>query len=345
MSKEYDALVLIGRFSPFHKGHEEIIREAQKRATRVVVLVGSSFTSRSIRNPFTFYERKEMIKTVFPDDGIKVIPLMDYPYDDNKWVAVVQSLVSAHAGGWTDRPKKIGLIGHDKDHTSYYLKMFPNWDSVDVDNYKNINATSIREMMFINTLAGAERYLWENKVSNDTMNYLKYDVMKTDWWEKLTEEYRLIAAYKEAWEAAPFPPTFVTTDTIVVQSGHILLVKRKAEPGIGLWALPGGFLNQEEKLLDGAIRELKEETKIKVPVPVLKGSVVRQHTFDAPHRSTRGRTITTAFYINLGFEGKLPKVTGADDAEKAVWVPFKDVDREQMFEDHFFIIDYFLNIG
>jgi bifunctional NMN adenylyltransferase/nudix hydrolase len=81
----------------------------------------------------------------------------------------------------------------------------------------------------------------------------------------------MIEKYKESWKAAPFPPTFVTVDAVVVQSGHVLLVKRKAMPGAGLWALPGGFLNQEETLLDGAIRELKEETKIKVPVPVLKG--------------------------------------------------------------------------
>ena len=65
----------------------------------------------------------------------------------------------------------------------------------------------------------------------------------------------------------------MTVDAVVVQSGHILLVKRGDMPGKGLWALPGGFLNQEETMLDGAIRELKEETKIKVPVPVLKGSI------------------------------------------------------------------------
>ena len=136
----------------------------------------------------------------------------------------------------------------------------------------------------------------------------------------------------------------MTVDAVVVQSGHILLVKRGDMPGKGQLALPGGFLNQNETMLDGAIRELKEETKIKVPVPVLKGSIKESKTFDAPNRSSRGRTITQAFFIDLGV-GELPKVKGADDAEKAFWVPFNEVKQEKMFEDHFHIIDNFINIG
>jgi bifunctional NMN adenylyltransferase/nudix hydrolase len=167
-----------------------------------------------------------------------------------------------------------------------------------------------------------------------------------DWFETLSEEYQMVKKYKEAWKAAPFPPTFMTVDAVVVQSGHILLVKRGDMPGKGLWALPGGFLNQDEKMLDGAIRELKEETKIKVPVPVLKGSIKSSHTFDAPNRSQRGRTITQAFFIDLGFDSKLPKVKGSDDAEKAFWVPLDEVvrNRDKFFEDHVAIVDYFTHI-
>lgn len=55
--------------------------------------------------------------------------------------------------------------------------------------------------------------------------------------------------------------------------------------------------------------------------------------------------LTQAFYIDLGFGDELPKVKGSDDAEKAFWVPFNEVKQEKMFENHFFIIDNFLNIG
>lgn len=344
---KYDALVFIGRFQPFHFGHKAIVDAALEQAKEVIVVVGSSFAARNIRNPFTFEERKQMIKAVYPSDRVKVVPVCDYPYDDNKWVAAVQSVVYS-AMSYTPDPIRIGLIGHEKDGTSFYLKIFPTWDNVAVPNVDGINATDIRNEIF-----GSSERLKIGDVTNRSLpENVRQEIVnlflkqgKIAEFDTLYAEYQMIKRYKESWKAAPFPPTFVTVDAVVVQSGHVLLVKRKAMPGAGLWALPGGFLNQEETLLDGAIRELREETKIKVPVPVLKGSIKSQKTFDHPNRSSRGRTITTAFYIDLGFDEKLPKVTGADDAEKAKWVPFNEVDRTKIFEDHFAILDNFINIG
>lgn len=341
-SKEFDVLVTIGRFQPFHNGHKAVIDEALKKAKEVIVVVGSSFAARNIRNPFTFEERKEMIKSVYADDHVKVVPVADYPYDDSKWVASVQSAVYA-AMSWSADPIRIGLIGHEKDGSSYYLKIFPTWDSVSVPNIDGINATDIRDIIFNNvskwkTLVG--------KMPRNVMDYVGH-LSLTAQFDILHKEYKMIQKYKESWKTAPFPPTFMTVDAVVVQSGHVLLVKRGAMPGKGLWALPGGFLNQDERMLDGAIRELKEETKIKVPVPVLKGSIKASQTFDNPHRSQRGRTITQAFYIDLGFDEKLPKVKGSDDAEKAFWVPLNEVvaNRDKFFEDHFTMISFFTKIG
>ena len=110
-------------------------------------------------------------------------------------------------------------------------------------------------------------------------------------------------------------------------------------PGRGLWALPGGFLNPKETLFDACIRELREETRLKVPEPVLRGSCHSQHTFDDPYRSARGRTITQAFYFQLKNDPKgLPKVKGGDDAAKAFWLPLAELDAKMMFEDHYAII-------
>lgn len=335
----YDALVFIGRFQPFHNGHKAVVDAALEKAKEVIIVVGSSFAARNIRNPFTFNERKAMIKAVYPQDNVKVVPVSDYPYDDNKWVAAIQNLVYG-AMKFTPDPIKIGLIGHEKDGSSYYLKIFPTWGNESVPNVDGIHATDIRKEYFETADIDGMKGLIDNKIA-----VLLYDFHHTYEYNTIKKEYQMIQAYKKSWEAAPYAPTFVTTDAVVVQSGHILLVKRKHAPGIGLWALPGGFLNPEEKMVDGALRELKEETKIKVPLPVLRGSIKGEKTFDHPHRSTRGRTITKAFYIDLGFDKELPKVKGSDDAEKACWVPFNEVDRTQMFEDHFFIIDNFLNIG
>lgn len=384
MKKEYDALVFIGRFSPLHLGHIEVIKQALNQADKVIVLIGSAFHARDARNPWTFEERKQMIVQAFSSEfmypadskfnNLIVKPLPDYPYDDNKWKASVRSVVSTSLS-WSDFPPKIGLIGHNKDHTSYYLRMFPDWGSVEVDNYLGLNATDIRKDFFFN---------YDNFDSSplhtSTYNLLK-EQMKNGTLNSIIKEIRLVEAYKKQFikpdkneiinfliskgyssvnseildivssfsdqYCTPYPPTFATVDAVVVQSGHVLLVKRKAEPGIGLWALPGGFLNPNETLLNGAIRELKEETKIKVPERLLKkmGENAPHKTFDDPHRSTRGRTLTTAFFFDLGDDNKLPKVVGSDDAEKAVWVPFDKVNRQEMFEDHFAICDYFLNIG
>jgi bifunctional NMN adenylyltransferase/nudix hydrolase len=340
-----DALVFIGRFQPFHNGHKAVIDAALEQAKEVVVVVGSSFAARNIRNPFTFQERKKMIESTFQTDRVKVVPVSDYPYDDNKWVNAIQKIVDETVPHAQD----VGLIGHSKDSTSYYLNIFPRWKNhVEVEDVDGINATDIRTLMFEGNDAGTSAHFITNMmpyIARAEMNKIILAGGKTGgYWDTLCKEYWMVKKYKEAWKAAPFPPTFMTVDAVVVQSGHILLVKRGDMPGKGLWALPGGFLNQDETMLDGAIRELKEETKIKVPVPVLKGSIKGSKTFDAPNRSSRGRTITQAFHIDLGV-GELPKVKGSDDAEKAFWVPFKDVKQEKMFEDHFFIIDNFLNIG
>jgi bifunctional NMN adenylyltransferase/nudix hydrolase len=121
------------------------------------------------------------------------------------------------------------------------------------------------------------------------------------------------------------------------------MIKRKSEPGKGLWALPGGFLdaNKDKSMVSCAIRELKEETGIKVPVPVLLGSIKSNKVFDAINRSARGRTITHAYYIQLP-DGELPKVKGQDDAEKASWIPIARLDSSEVFEDHYEIIQTFI---
>lgn len=339
--KPYDALVLIGRFQPFHVGHQMVIKEAKKHTDQVIVVVGSCFQPRSIKNPYTFEERKQMIESanVHDQEKIKIVPSKDYPYNDNKWVNQIQSLVNG-AIDWQPGPLNIALIGHNKDNSSYYLSIFPRWDNIDVLNMADVSGTQLRRLIFevgeysnfIRRSVPFDIRIIENIEQKEDFQTLRYD-------------YQKIKEYKKSWESAPYPPTFNTVDSVVVQSGHVLLVRRGASPGFGQWALPGGFIGQDETLKEAMLRELKEETKIKVPKPVLNGSIKDKEVFDDPGRSERGRTITMAYYIDLGFDTELPKIKGSDDAEKAVWVPFKDVRSEDMFEDHWSIIDHFVGLG
>src|SRR3546814_1536678 len=54
----------------------------------------------------------------------------------------------------------------------------------------------------------------------------------------------------KAWEGSPYPVIFNTADAIIVQGNKLLMVKRRGYPGKGLWALPGGFLNHRERVIE-----------------------------------------------------------------------------------------------
>ena len=125
-----------------------------------------------------------------------------------------------------------------------------------------------------------------------------------------------------------------------------MVIRRGHQPGKGLLALPGGFLQPELTLEDNAIKELKEETNIKVSSQILRGSIKTSRPFDYPERSARGRTVTFAYFIELepSLKDGLPKVKGGDDASKAFWLPLSALgeNEDQFFEDHHSIIRTFL---
>lgn len=339
-NKPYDLVVFIGRFQIVHNAHAQIIKNARDMANKVLVIVGSADKPRTYKNPFTADERSSMIHDIAQDiigSRVVVDKIHDHTYNDTAWAAQVQRVVSKHADTpWTDYPKKIALIGHKKDESSFYLDMFPQWDFIDQD-LTPLDATQIRDLYFnrkmnMNYIRGV--------VPESTSDFLeKFRVENSEAYEQIIREKEFIADYKRKFEHLPYAPIFVTTDAVVVQSGHVLMIKRRAEPGKGLWAFPGGFVNAktDRSLVDAMIRELREETGLKIPEKVLKGSITKQKTFDAIDRSARGRTITTAFKIEL--EGtELPRVKGMDDAIRARWVPISEVKREECFEDHWEIL-------
>jgi bifunctional NMN adenylyltransferase/nudix hydrolase len=161
----------------------------------------------------------------------------------------------------------------------------------------------------------------------------------------LAKEWKYQKGYKEAWSGAPFPPTFVTADAIVVCSGHVLVIERKINPGKGLFALPGGFVRQNEFIEHAALRELREETALGADIGSLKRYIVSSKVFDYPTRSERGRTITHGYYLQLP-DGPLPSIKGGDDAKRAFWMPLFEAfgSEEKFFEDHLHIINSFVGV-
>lgn len=343
MTKKYDTLVFVGRFQPVHNAHIAIIRKALTLTKELIIIIGSADQPRTYKNPWTSKERAMMLNNAIDqlwDAGgfdnttrIHIEHNVDTIYNDTAWMRRVQGIVSKYRclGG------KTGIIGHKKDESSFYLDMFPQWEQEEVDLVEPLNATNIRDLYF---RTDANMNFLRSVVPQSTFRMLE-GWKGTVEYEQVIREREFVDKYKSQFASLPYPPIFVTSDAIVICSGHVLMVKRRAEPGKGLLAVPGGFVNAntDKSVQDAAIRELREETKIKVPVPVLIGSIKDQRVFDAIGRSARGRTITHAFKFVLP-DGELPKVKGSDDAEKAMWIPIADVRSDQCFDDHYDLIQW-----
>jgi bifunctional NMN adenylyltransferase/nudix hydrolase len=205
-----------------------------------------------------------------------------------------------------------------------YLKWFPMFFFMNVDQKEGaLSATSVRTLMM--------------EMKSPTIPatvQADYDYYKNE-------------AIK--FSGYPFPETlnFNCADAILECSGHILLIERKFAPGAGSMALPGGFKNRNETFFDCAVRELMEETNVRVPEKVLRGSVVDTKLFDSPNRShgIPRNTLAVHFKIARDSDGGLPRANGSDDASKAIWVPIVDVlNTVPMYDDHKDIISTMLGV-
>jgi bifunctional NMN adenylyltransferase/nudix hydrolase len=335
--KKYDTLVLIGRFQPFHTAHLEIIKRSTALCDKLIVITGSAAQPRTYKNPFVVEERARMIRAATSGLALQVTieANIDTIYNDQAWAVRVQAIVNKH----TLPGEKIAVIGHKKDESSFYLDMFPQWGYENVDEIEPLSAVNIRDLYFKRDV---NMKFIKNVVPQTTFDFLT-QFKETPEYEQIIREREFLIEHNKQYSSLKYPPIFSTADAVVICSAHVLMIKRRAEPGKGLWALPGGYVNAntDKSVEDAAIRELREETLIKVPAPVLRGNIVRSKVFDAIDRSPRGRIITHAFYIQLP-DGELPKVKGSDDAEKARWVPIAEVQSDQCFEDHYEILQHFV---
>ena len=116
-----------------------------------------------------------------------------------------------------------------------------------------------------------------------------------------------------------YPHPSVTTDCVIFGFDgtrlNVLIIERGNDPYKGCWAFPGGFLNMDESALEGAKRELYEETG-------LRDAYIHQfHAFSAPDRDPRERVISIAYFALV----RLTDVKAGDDAAKAQWFPLDEI--------------------
>lgn len=299
--------VLIGRFQPLHAGHRELIRQAKAGCDLLYVLVGSANASRSVKNPWTYKERANDITEFLIHEDIRNVvlkPLNDYKYSDSQWINDVVSIVNGR--------KDVTLFGFEKEGNNY-LKWFPQFKFKNITTPYEICSTDVRKEWF-----NKEPHRFNPSVVAD--------------WNYFHSEKKLFANY-------PFPETlsFNCADAVLECCGHVLLIQRGAAPGFGTWALPGGFKNANENFEDCAIRELMEETNVRIPEKVLRGSVVSSRLFDSPSRGQGIPRNTLAVHIKVSAnaDGSLPRANGMDDAIDSKWVLIADaMNNMNLFDDH-----------
>ena len=123
-----------------------------------------------------------------------------------------------------------------------------------------------------------------------------------------------------------YPRPAVTADCVVMTNEpqpKVLLIQRGADPFKGAWAFPGGFMNMDETTEECAIRELEEETGLKM------SELHQIGAYSKVDRDPRGRTITVAYLAII--DTPVP-VKGQDDAAKAEWFPITEL--PQLAFDH-----------
>jgi 8-oxo-dGTP diphosphatase len=136
-----------------------------------------------------------------------------------------------------------------------------------------------------------------------------------------------MSSQKAARYSYDYPRPALTVDLAITTRElrpRVLLIRRKKEPFAGSWALPGGFVDENERLFDAAQRELEEETGISV------ADFEQLYTAGDPGRDPRGWTVSVAYLAQVDPDRLKP--VAADDAEAVSWFSLDDL--PQLAFDH-----------
>jgi 8-oxo-dGTP diphosphatase len=129
-----------------------------------------------------------------------------------------------------------------------------------------------------------------------------------------------------------YPRPALTVDVVIATREarpRVLLIRRKADPFAGKWAIPGGFVDENERLADAARRELLEETS-------LQGVELEQlYTAGDPGRDPRGWTVSVVYLARVKPDELKP--IAADDAAEVKWFPLDKL--PELAFDHAMILE------
>ena len=350
----YDYAVVIGRFQPVHNGHVALLQAGLQQARRLIVVAGSMHQPRSFKNPFTVTEREQMIRSALPvqeQARVHVVGVSDAPYDDAEWLQAVQNAVHAAMAAHGSDPARarVALLGHMKDNSSYYLRIFPHWQWLPFPNVAGIDATSIRHAYFSEE---KDAYLAEKLsalLPASTMDFLRIFRTSPAWQALHAERAFLLDFWQQhRYANGSAMPVLCLVQVVVLWRQQVLLVQRQQQPGRGNWALPEALLQAGERLLDAASRAL-HAAGMEWPAATLKKHLSASAVWDVPGRNQLGHAISHALCVR--WPDDLPVPAGADQKENqkqeaphtqcqplAQWQTMQPL----LHEDHYFIARHFL---
>ena len=126
-----------------------------------------------------------------------------------------------------------------------------------------------------------------------------------------------------------------TVDAIIQKNSQILLIERKKEPFKGYLVLPGGFVNEGERVEDAAKREVKEETSLDIVLLEILG------VYSEPGRDPRGHVMSTVFIGEISKVSYKVDAIAQDDAAAIEWLNLEEIVNTRFGFDHRrIIIDY-----
>jgi bifunctional NMN adenylyltransferase/nudix hydrolase len=371
---KYRAGLMHGRFQLLTDAHMRNIIEMDSMCDLNVINVGSIDQAPDLRNFLTFAERRDMIRAALPQQVSERTVIVGQRDLGNRyrWAAQSGAKMSAvlREHGIDPDTAAIGLFGHRKDPTSFYLDDFPGYEFENqepiadprpgVPEGRLLSASDIRAQLFdLDPSTSSEAWFEEIEplLAPGVTDFLR-GYIRTQTYARLVEENRRAKAAAAPWRVretkdgpgVPHAVNFNAVDPVIVQGNAVLMVQRDSYPGKGNWALPGGMLGTDEDVITSAIRHAIAKTSIDMTSTALRAAMVDTWYMDSTTRSIRDRTISFPVLFHLQ---PTPKGSTAVQRRRSMAFPrvaatgrcgfktFEEIERMRplIHEDHAIIID------
>lgn len=319
---------------PPHLGHLGVIKQLEIQYDKVRLLLGSAGEPRSYHNPWTYEERAEMLRLCVPE-SVKIYPSPNNAYSDVEWA---KGIPAQHGWEPTDdahyvAPKKDGATASYLDlATLHNPHVYKTVIEINEANFL-LHSRDIRDVIF-------NPYFDDLVVKNTLKPFLHKEVLSyiLAWRSTNKDDYMRICRerdYLGRYNLKDYPPTGYCADLALFnrEGDKVLMIQRGRAPGELLWALPGGFVEQDETTQAAAYREFGEETH--GTLDASNHRLIGFDLLDAPGRSPRGRIASVMFVAQLTVDD----IAVTPALPETLAVEWKMPRMDECFEDHWHAIE------